>query len=199
MINSNSFAMVKFNLIHHSVSQNSSYSYQNATFSLSSDDYEASLKPNSHFICLFDLFGTEDLNFTMRLSFKGIDEIERLLTPDAATMVSLSGFLQMNHTFGSNTGGYTIGPVSLPTFYPTNNYQSYTFTLKIYDRGEFYPLSPCKMVGNSLSCTHVDVSSKYLNWNEIVKLSKFDLFVGSTRFVSVSPFSSFYCNNLFLF
>jgi hypothetical protein len=161
---------------------------------LSNDDYESTLKPGSHFICLFDLFGTEELNFTMKLSFKGIDGVERLLTPDAATMVSLSGFLQMNRTFGSNTGGYTIGPVTLPTFYPTKNYQSYKFILKVYDRGEFYPLSPCTMVGSSLSCTQVDVSSKYLNWNEIVKLSKFDLFVGSTRFVSVSPFSSFYCN-----
>eukprot|EP01080_Neovahlkampfia_damariscottae_P005984 gene5984-9983_t len=171
------------------VSQNGTSVKSAALFDIKEDEYEDNLEPQSHFGC--SIKSTGNSNYTVQLLFvhEGIDV---LLTPIGSSIVILNESLSISSDLSSYHGGYTVGPVSIPNFLPTKNYDDYKFVLKISDRGKYYSLESCNFNNSNIFCNQTDFSFKYLNWSQVVKKMKYELFVGSVRFISVYPFSLFY-------
>eukprot|EP01080_Neovahlkampfia_damariscottae_P012581 gene12581-6401_t len=171
------------------VTQNETSIKISAMFDVKSGEYEANLDKNSHFSCTID--SVVSSNYTVQLYFTHEGK-EILLTPNSASIYSLSNSLSIEKKLDSNEGGFSVGPVDIPRILPTKNYDNYTFLLKISDRDQYYSLGPCNFSNSSLSCVQRNFSQNYLVWNNVVKKFKFELFVGTIRFLSVFPFSHFY-------
>jgi hypothetical protein len=178
-----------FAMIHQSLeSKPSSCSLQ-----LNSNEYQIGLDPKSHFQCNFNLFGTPNENYNVSFWFNSTLGTKLLTLQSSIIFVSPYSLVH-NFTQGIVEGGHSIGSTLIENLrYPTLNYNSYDFSLRIFDRNVYYAFNEFFMKNGSITCVMPNVSGKITN-HRLVSKFKLELFVNSLPSITFQPYFEIFSN-----